>query len=108
MTVDPGFSSAASRGAVRPKKPPADAANLLACRSRTSAAIGMTERQAYDSRWGEPYAVNTTTVAAGERVQWVYKWGPMCKDDGTPNHDGNRGYLYFDDGILTGIQQRGD
>jgi len=51
--------------------------------------IGMTAEQARMS-WGEPKSVNRTIVAgAPTREQWVYSL---------------KSYLYFDDGVLTGIQ----
>ena len=40
--------------------------------------------------WGEPRSINKTTTAYGVHEQWVYY--------------GNR-YLYFDDGVLTSIQE---
>lgn len=53
--------------------------------------IGMTEAEVLGSYWGEPDDINTTTTTSGTEEQWVY--------------DG-RGYLYFEDGILTTIQER--
>lgn len=55
-----------------------------------SPRIGMTREQVINqTRWGKPYDVNRTTTARGTREQWVY---------------GDRRYLYFDNGILTTIQ----
>ena len=51
--------------------------------------IGMTQAQVLDIAWGKPERINRTTTAAGTREQWVY---------------GSRSYLYFQDGILTTIQ----
>ena len=51
--------------------------------------IGMTKEEARKSTWGEPQKINTTTTRYGVHEQWVYS--------------GNR-YLYFDNGILTSIQ----
>lgn len=51
--------------------------------------IGMTKEQVLKSNWGKPESVNTTTNAGGVREQWVY---------------GGRNYLYFTNGVLTGIQ----
>ena len=51
--------------------------------------IGMSKADVLASNWGRPQAVNTTTTARGTREQWVY---------------GGRNYLYFDDGVLTAIQ----
>lgn len=50
--------------------------------------VGMTEQMAEYS-WGKPESINRTTSAYGVREQWVYYSGS---------------YLYFDDGILTTIQ----
>lgn len=50
--------------------------------------IGMTKEMCRDS-WGSPYDVNNTIVAGNHHEQWVYSRG---------------NYLYFDNGILTGIQ----
>jgi len=49
--------------------------------------IGMTAEQAR-AAWGAPSDINRTTYSFGVREQWVY--------------DG--GYLYFEDGVLTAIQ----
>ena len=51
--------------------------------------IGMTMQQVLDSMWGEPEKINKTTTAYGTSEQWVY-----------PNNN----YLYFENGILTAIQ----
>lgn len=50
--------------------------------------LGMTEQDVIDSSWGKPRKINRTTNKYGVREQWVY--------------DG--GYLYFEDGVLTSIQ----
>lgn len=50
--------------------------------------IGMTQQDAIDSSWGKPNKINRTTTSNGVREQWVY--------------GGN--YLYFQNGILTTIQ----
>ncbi len=52
-----------------------------------SVLIGMTETMARIA-WGEPKKINTTTSKYGTRAQWVYY----------------ESYLYFDNGILTAIQ----
>ncbi|WP_088226122.1 hypothetical protein [Desulfosporosinus sp. FKB] len=52
--------------------------------------IGMTEQEVLDSSWGKPQKTNKTITAYGTTEQWVYA-------------DGN-GYLYFDNGILTAVQ----
>lgn len=51
--------------------------------------IGMTDDEARKSTWGKPKNINRTTTAYGISEQWVY--------------DGYK-YLYFEDGILTTIQ----
>jgi hypothetical protein len=51
-------------------------------------SLGMTSERVLLSNWGRPQKVNRTTTAGGVHEQWVY--------------DG--GYLYFQDGILTSIQ----
>ena len=51
--------------------------------------VGMNREQVLASMWGKPQRVNTTTSAYGEREQWVY---------------GLNAYLYFENGILTTIQ----
>jgi len=52
--------------------------------------IGMTQQEVLNSNWGKPEDVNTTTTAYGTSEQWVY--------------DGYK-YLYFEDGLLTTIQE---
>ncbi|USK69190.1 lipoprotein [Peribacillus asahii] len=51
--------------------------------------IGMTTDEVLNSKWGRPQDINRTTTANGTSEQWVY--------------DGYK-YLYFEDGILTTIQ----
>lgn len=51
--------------------------------------VGMSMQDVLDSSWGRPESVNRTTSAHGTREQWV------C---------GGRNYLYFEDGVLTTIQ----
>jgi hypothetical protein len=50
--------------------------------------IGMTRERVIQSSWGKPRKINRTTTQLGTREQWVY--------------DG--GYLYFENGLLTTIQ----
>jgi len=52
--------------------------------------IGMTKEQVKAS-WGPPYKVNRTVTAYGTREQWVYRGFTS-------------GYVYFDDGVVTAIQ----
>jgi len=56
---------------------------------RRGVSLGMTREQVVGSSWGKPQQVNTTTGRYGTREQWVYS---------------SRNYLYFEDGILTSIQ----
>lgn len=51
--------------------------------------IGMDKIEVGTSTWGSPIDINYTTTAYGTSEQWVY--------------EGYR-YIYFDDGIVTGIQ----
>jgi hypothetical protein len=51
--------------------------------------IGMTEAEVLASSWGAPEKKNNTHTKHGTRSQWVY---------------GLRHYLYFENGILTTIQ----
>ncbi|WP_045509604.1 hypothetical protein [Bacillus amyloliquefaciens] len=53
-------------------------------------AIGMTMEEVIQLKdWGRPMSINKTTTASGINEQWVY---------------GSR-YLYFDNGVLTTIQE---
>lgn len=51
--------------------------------------IGMKHQDVLGSSWGKPLNINKTTTAHGTHEQWVY---------------GGNNYLYFEDGILTSIQ----
>ena len=51
--------------------------------------IGMSKEDVLASSWGRPESINTTTTVRGSREQWVY---------------GGRSYLYFENGVLTAIQ----
>jgi hypothetical protein len=51
--------------------------------------LGMAPADVEASSWGKPQKINTTTNKWGESQQWVY---------------GNGGYLYFENGVLTSIQ----
>ncbi len=57
---------------------------------REGVNIGMSQQDVLDSSWGRPERVNKTTTAAGTREQWVYR--------------GYHSYLYFENGVLTAIQ----
>jgi hypothetical protein len=85
---------AASRGstdadlqvAVIPRKAKAPSRAAV---KRHGASIGMSKDEAIASSWGRPESVNRTTNAYGTREQWVY---------------GGGNYLYFENGVLTSIQ----
>lgn len=62
------------------------------CNRRGAPRIGMTVAQATATCWGKPDHVNRTSVASGTHDQFVY---------------GSRAYLYFDNGVLTSIQESG-
>lgn len=51
--------------------------------------IGMTQLEVLNSSWGKPNHINKTTGSYGVHEQWVY---------------GGNNYLYFENGILTTIQ----
>lgn len=71
--------------AIRVKKA---AAEEKARRRHEGVRLGMTKDEVLGSSWGRPRTINTTTYTFGVHEQWVY--------------DG--GYLYFENGILTTIQ----
>lgn len=58
-------------------------------RKKEGVFIGMTKEEVLASKWGKPKERNKSTNASGTSEQWVY---------------GGRNYLYFDDDILTSIQ----
>lgn len=58
-------------------------------RKKEGVSIGMTQEEVLESSWGKPEHINKTTTAYETWEQWVY-----------PGYN----YLYFDDGILTAIQ----
>ena len=51
--------------------------------------IGMSKEDVLASSWGRPESVNSTTTSHGTSEQWVY---------------GGGNYLYFENGVLTAIQ----
>ena len=51
--------------------------------------LGMSQQEVLDSNWGRPNQVNSTTTKHGVHEQWVY---------------GQGNYLYFENGVLTAIQ----
>lgn len=65
------------------------AAAEKARKRREGVVIGMSAQDVLDSSWGRPESVNRTTTTRGTREQWVY---------------GGRNYLYFENGVLTTIQ----
>jgi len=54
-----------------------------------SVQLGMNQQQVRESSWGNPNKINTTTTSYGVHEQWVYS---------------GYNYLYFENGILTSIQ----
>ena len=54
-------------------------------------AIGMTKEEVLDSSWGSPDDKNIDEYEWGTEEQWVYE---------------NRGYIYFENGIVDAIQHR--
>ena len=55
--------------------------------------IGMTKQEVLNSSWGSPEEINTLDSKYGNHhEQWVY---------------GNNRYVYFDDGVVTAIQDNG-
>lgn len=66
------------------------AAAEKAAKRRAGVHLGMTRDDVLASSWGKPTKVNTSTYKFGVHEQWVYR-------------DGG-GYLYFEDGVLTAIQ----
>jgi hypothetical protein len=58
------------------------------------AHIGMTTDQAIRTAWCYPDKKNTTETAGHLHEQWIYQHGVE-----------HRGYLYFDNGHLTAIQE---
>jgi hypothetical protein len=57
---------------------------------RTGIRIGMTKAEVLASKWGAPSRKNVTTTKDHVTEQWVYRGSQ---------------YLYFEDGVLTSIQQ---
>ena len=75
--------------AALPDKAQAKAKVERAGKKKAGVSVGMTEQDALDSSWGKPQRVNTTRTAGSRHEQWVYRPG---------------NYLYFENGILTAIQ----
>jgi hypothetical protein len=64
------------------------AASQAQAAKKRGVLIGMTKAQVIGSSWGKPRDINRTITARGTQEQWVY----------------GGGYLYFQDDILTTIQ----
>lgn len=58
-------------------------------RKSKGVSLGMSPEDVIASSWGKPSRVNRTLNAFGTSEQWVY---------------GLRSYLYFENGVLTSIQ----
>lgn len=75
--------------AVVEKKQATEKKRQLAEWKKEGVSIGMTKERVIQSSWGKPEKINSTTSLNGTREQWVYR---------------GHNYLYFQDGILTTIQ----
>jgi hypothetical protein len=62
---------------------------MAAVQKAAGVNIGMSMEQVRASSWGRQNSINRTTTAYGDREQWVYGIG---------------NYLYFENGVLTTIQ----
>jgi hypothetical protein len=60
------------------------------CAKLGKVKLGMTPAEVLKTCWGKPDSVNRTVTATRDHQQWVY---------------GIRQYLYFDDGVVTAVQQ---
>jgi hypothetical protein len=60
--------------------------------SKYEPGLGMTKQEVLNSAWGKPESINKTETNYGIHEQWVY---------------GNRRYVYFDDDVVTAIQDNG-
>jgi hypothetical protein len=60
-------------------------------KKREGVRLGMSPQDVLDSNWGKPDKINRTTRASGTSEQWVYR-------------ERGEGYLYFDNDVLTSIQ----
>lgn len=58
-------------------------------KKREGVSLGMSKQDVLDSSWGKPYKINTSTGSWGVHEQWCYE---------------GYNYLYFENGILTSIQ----
>ena len=63
----------------------------VALAKKPDARIGMTSKQVRNNtNWGEPLSIRTTITKYGKQEQWIYE---------------GYQYLYFENGVLTTIQQ---
>lgn len=60
-------------------------------KKREGVSLGMSPQDVLDSSWGKPDKINRTIRASGTREQWVYR-------------ERGEGYLYFENNVLTSIQ----
>jgi hypothetical protein len=60
-------------------------------KKREGVRLGMSPEDVLASSWGKPDKINRTTRASGTSEQWVYR-------------ERGEGYLYFDNNVLTSIQ----
>jgi hypothetical protein len=66
-------------------------------RAHSGLRIGMPQSELYANKdWNFPDDINTTETARGKREQWVYL--------ADPSNNFERMYLYFDNYVLTAIQ----
>lgn len=79
-----------SAGVSIPSSLPSQSSSTSVPNQKPLPAIWMTEQQVMDSTWGKPQKINKTTTARNIHEQWCY---PNCK------------YIYFDNGVVTGIQE---
>ena len=77
------------------------------CPSLPIPKVGMKQDEVREgTQWGRPAAVNTTTTGRHRYEQWVFHPGffDCLYPNFVNNPDSGRGYLYFTDGVLTGMQ----
>lgn len=74
----------------KPTEPPTESVTKKET-PKKEPSIGMTATEVRNSTWGNPSKINKTTTKYGVHEQWVYSSGR---------------YIYFDDGIVTSIQEQ--
>lgn len=84
-----GFDYVYSTDPALAPKPKASAKIARNAAPKDGVRIGMSGASVLASSWGRPQSVNRTTTASGTREQWVYGAG---------------NYLYFENGVLTAVQ----